>query len=438
MRRITLDNGLTVIVQEEHTAPLASVWCWYKVGSKDEQPGLTGVSHWVEHMNFKGTANIPRDQVKGIIEQFGGSWNGYTFIDQTTYLETATRDALDRMLFIEAERMASCLYHPDDCESERTVIISELHGGENDPDQLLDQELTATAFKAHSYRHPTIGWISDLESMSRDDLYGYYRRYYVPNNATLVVVGDVDTDEALRRVEHYFGSIPDGPLATRPHTVEPVQTGERRLTIRREGTTSYLKVGYHAPALTDPAFFPTLVLDAVLTGAKGLNLWSSFRVPPPQRNARLYRALVERGFASSVSGSLLPTEQPFLYTVSVTATDGASPANVESALLDELDRVRREGIADAELARAKAQLRARLVFENDSVTNIAHQLGYFDTIATVDLFGTLPAQIAAVTLDQVGAAAAAMLGDANRTVGWFEPPPLNRTAAERSTVTSHV
>ena len=169
-----------VLIQEEHTAPLASVWCWYKVGSKDERPGLTGVSHWCEHMNFKGTTNIPRDQVKGIIEQYGGSWNGYTWIDQTTYLETATRDALDRMLFIEAERMANCLYHPDDCESERTVIISELQGGENDPDQLLDQELTATAFKAHPYRHPTIGWLSDLQTMTRDDLYGYYRRFYVP------------------------------------------------------------------------------------------------------------------------------------------------------------------------------------------------------------------------------------------------------------------
>ena len=138
LRSATLDNGLKVLVLEEHTAPLASVWCWYKVGSKDERPGLTGVSHWVEHMNFKGTTNIPRDQVKGIIEQFGGSWNGYTWIDQTTYLETATRDALDRMLFIESERMARCLYHPDDCESERTVIISELQGGENDPELLLE------------------------------------------------------------------------------------------------------------------------------------------------------------------------------------------------------------------------------------------------------------------------------------------------------------
>ena len=197
-RTAFLDNGLKILIQEVHTAPLASVWCWYKVGSRDEMPGLTGVSHWVEHMNFKGTTNIPREKVKGIIEEFGGSWNGYTWIDQTTYLETATRDALDRMLFIEAERMANGLYEPDECESERTVIISELQGGENDPDQLLEIEVNAAAFKAHPYGHPTIGWLSDLQRMTRDDLYGYYRRYYVPNNATLVIVGDVDPDEAMR------------------------------------------------------------------------------------------------------------------------------------------------------------------------------------------------------------------------------------------------
>ena len=430
LRALTLDNGLKVLIQEEHTAPLASVWCWYKVGSKDERPGLTGVSHWCEHMNFKGTANIPRDQVKGIIEQFGGSWNGYTWIDQTTYLETATRDALDRMLFIESERMASCLYHPDDCESERTVIISELQGGENDPDQLLDQELTATAFKAHPYRHPTIGWLPDLETMTREDLYGYYRRYYVPNNATLVIVGDVDTTEALRRVEHYFGAIRPGPEPSRLRTVEPEQTGERRLTIARESTTAYLKVGYHAPSATGPHFFPLLILDAVLTGAKGLNLWSSFRVPPPQRSARLYRALVERGLASSVSGALMPTEQPFLYTVSVTATEGAALASVESALLEALDRVRLEGITGAELVKAKAQLRARLVFDSDSVTNIAHQLGYYETIASLDVFTTAPARIAAVTVEEVAAAARAVLPAANRTVGWFDPLPVGSGSSQ--------
>jgi zinc protease len=421
MRETTLDNGLKVIVREEHAAPLASVWCWYRVGSKDERPGLTGVSHWVEHMNFKGTTNIPRDQVKGIIEQYGGSWNGYTWIDQTTYLETASRDALDRMLFIESERMANSLYHPDDCESERTVIIAELQGGENDPDQLLDQELVATAFKAHPYRHPTIGWLSDLETMTRDDLYSYYRRYYVPNNATLVVVGDVETDDVLRRVERQFGGIAPGPEPQRIRTVEPEQTGERRLTIRKESTTAYLKIGMHAPGANDASFVPLLALDAVLTGAKGINLWASFRVPPPQRSARLFRALVERGLASAVSGSLLPTEQPFIYIISATVRSDVALAAVEAALVEELDRVRRDGVTAAELAKAKAQLKARIVFDNDSVTHIAHQLGYFETIGAADLVRSAPSRIDAVTLDDVARAARDVLTADNRTTGWFEP-----------------
>jgi zinc protease len=421
LRTITLDNGLKVSIKEEHTAPLASVWCWYKVGSKDERPGRTGISHWVEHMNFKGTTNIPRDQIKGIIEQFGGSWNGYTWIDQTTYMETASRDAVDRMLFIESERMARCLYHPDDCETERTVIISELHGSENDPDQLLDQELTATAIKAHPYRHPTIGWLSDLVSMTRDDLFEHYRSYYVPNNAHLVLVGDVDSDEALRAVERHFGPIAGGPAPRRQQTTEPEQTGERRLTINREGTTAYLKVGFHAPSIRDPEFFPVLVLDAVLSGAKGLNLWSSFRVPAPQRSTRLYRALIEQGLASAVAGALLPTAEPFLYTLSTVATEGTSLGRLEEALVRELDDLQRHGITLQELERAKVQLNARFVFENDSIANVAHQIGYFEAIGADDVLGSLATRVAAVTLEQVAHAASALLVRSNRTVGWFDP-----------------
>lgn len=417
---ITLDNGLTVIVQEMRTAPLASVWCWYKVGSKDERPGLTGVSHWVEHMNFKGTINIPRDQVKGIIEQFGGTWNGYTWIDQTTYLETASREALDRMLFIEAERMVNGLYDPEDCESERTVVISELQGGENDPEQVLDTEVTAAAFRAHPYRHPTIGWLSDLESMTRDDLYGHYRRYYIPNNATLVVVGDVETGDVLRRVERHFGRIPAGPEPPRIRTIEPEQLGERRVRLERDGTAAYLKLAYHAPSAAHPDFFPLLLLDAALTGAKGVNLWSSFH-KPPQRSARLYRALVDSRLASSVFGVLLPTEQPFLYTVSITATDGVPLDMVEEAALRELDMVARNGITASELVKARRQLRARLVFEADSVTNIAHQLGYFRTIGAPDVYAELLPRIERVTLEDVGRTASRVLAARNRTVGTFEP-----------------
>jgi zinc protease len=428
VREHVLDNGLRVLIQEVHTAPLASVWCWYRVGSKDEGPGLTGVSHWVEHMNFKGTTNIPREKVKGIIEKFGGYWNGYTWIDQTTYTETATRDALDHMLFIEAERMANCLYEAADCDSERTVIIAELQGGENDPDTLLDQELTAAAFRAHPYRHPTIGWLSDLEGMTRDDLYGYYRRFYVPNNATLVIVGDVDADDSMRAVMRQFGGLPSRDVGRRIHTREPEQLGERRVTVSREGTTAYLKAGFHAPAAGDPDFLPMLVLDAVLTGAKGINLWASFRTPPPQRSARLYQALVNTGLASAVSGGLMPTAEPFLYTISVTATEGASVAALEGLLLAELDRVRRHGVTPQELRKAKNQLRARLVFENDSISNIAHQLGYFDTIGSWRTFTAIPQQIEVVTLEQVAAVAARRLSPLNRTMGLFDPLPAGSEA----------
>jgi len=416
-----LSNGLKVLVRESHTAPLVSVWCWYRVGSRDEGPGRTGASHWVEHMNFKGTRNIPRDDMKGLVERFGGMWNGYTWIDQTTYVETAGRDALDQLLFLEAERMANAIYEPAECESERTVIISELQGGENDPDQLLDQEVTATAFRAHPYRHPTIGWLGDLKSMTRDDLYGHYRRYYVPNNATLVVAGDVDSDDVLRRVERTLGKVAAADAPPRVSLVEPPQLGERRVVVERPGTTAYLKLAWHAPAATDADFFPMLVLDAILTGAKGLNLWSSFRGAPPQRKSRLYAAVVDRSLASSVSGALLPTAQPFLYTVSLTAMQGVTLPAVESAVLDAIGALCADGVTDEEMVRARRQLRARFVFENDSVTNIAHQLGYFETVTGPGFLPELQARVDAVTNEQVREVARRRLSATCRTVGWFVP-----------------
>ena len=421
VRETVLGNGLKVLIQEVHTAPLASVWCWYRVGSKDEGPGVTGVSHWCEHMNFKGTKNIPRDQVKGIIEKFGGSWNGYTWIDQTTYLETASRDALDRMLFIEAERMDASLYDPADCESERTVIISELQGGENDPEQLLDTEVTAAAFKVHPYHHPTIGWLSDLETMTRDDLYGHYRKYYVPSNATLVIVGDVDTETTLKSVEKHFGAISPGVPPARVKQSEPEQQAERRVVLRKPGTTAYWKAGFHAPAFDDEMFFPLLVADAVLNGAAGLNIWSGGGVARPQRSARLYRALVDKGLASMVSGALMPTQHPYLYSIQAAVADGQALSAVEAAMLAEIDKLRTAGITPEELKKVHAQLRARFVYDGDSVTDIAHQIGYFETIAEWSAYHNLRRRLDAVTIEQVQAAAMKYLAPANCTIGWFEP-----------------
>ena len=421
VRETTLANGLTILVQEIHTAPLVSVWCWYRVGSGDEPAGLTGVSHWVEHMNFKGTENIPREEMKGIVERVGGMWNGYTWIDQTTYLETAASAALDKMLFIEAERMSRGLYDPSECESERTVIISELQGGDNDPEQLLETEVTATALRVHPYGHPTIGWLQDLQSMSRDDLYNFYKRHYVPNNATLVVVGDVDADDVFRRAEGHFGRISEGASSTRKRTAEPPQAGERRVLLERDGTTAYLKLAFPAPAATSPEFFPMLVLDAALTGAKGVSLWNACRDAPPQRKARLYSALVERGLASSVSGSLLPTSDPFLFTVSLTAAAGVPLDGLEEAALAEIDRARRGGLSAQEITRAKRQLRTRLVLENDGVTSVAHQLGYFSTVAGPNYLTELQARIDRVTPEDVATLARERLGATTRTVGRFQP-----------------
>ena len=234
-------------------------------------------------------------------------------------------------------------------------------------------------------------------------------------------MGDVDTADVLRRVDKQFGPIPAGAAPRRVSVVEPEQPGERRIEVSREGTTAYLKLAYHAPAAGDRDFFPMLVLDAILTGAKGINLWSSFRTPPPQRSARLYRALVERRLASAVGAGVLPTEHPFLYLISATAMDGVSLQDVESAATVALDDVVRDGITERELVKAKNQLRARLVFENDSVTNLGHQLGYFQTVASLDVYQDAPNRISAVTQDQVEGVAKKYLRTDRRTVGCFTP-----------------
>jgi zinc protease len=243
------------------------------------------------------------------------------------------------------------------------------------------------------------------------------------------VVGDVDADDVLRRAERHFLHIPAGAAAPRRRPQEPPQLGERRVLVEREGTTSYLKLAFRAPAAGDPDFFPMLVLDAVLSGAKGLSLWCAFRGAPPQRKSRLYTALVERGLATAVSGSILPTLDPFLYTVSLSAADGVPLEVLEGAALAELEKLQTAGVSDSEISRARRQLNARLVFENDGVTNLAHQLGYFETVAGPGYIDDLEFRIASVTPDQVREVARRRLNAANRTVGWYRPVPAGRPGA---------
>lgn len=416
-----LDNGLRVLICPLGGAPLVSVWCWYHVGSKDEAPGTTGASHWVEHMNFKGTADISREDLKVWIERAGGTWNGYTWIDQTTYFETLASDALDLALQIESERMTECLYDPEEFESERTVIISELQGNENNPAYLLGVEVAAAAFRAHPYGWPTIGWQSDLETMQREQLWDHYRGYYVPNNATLVIAGDVDPADALERAKRWFADKEPGERPAPVRTRESAQEGERRVAVERPGTTKYLDVAYHAPAFGDDDFIPLLVADAVLSGGKGVNLWAGGFGRNARTTSPLYAALVEPELVSGVSSALLPTEQPYLYGVSATVRNGVAEAAVEEALFTAIDDLASTAPSDHALQKAKNQLLTQFAFDDEGVTKIGHQLGYFATIADWQMLGEVPAAIESVSAEQVRDVAARRLTSRQRTVGWFRP-----------------
>ena len=419
-----LDNGLRVLLRPSYGAPLVSVWCWYHVGSKDERPGTTGASHWVEHMNFKGTEGISREDLKVWIERAGGAWNGYTWIDQTTYFETLSSDALDLALRIESERMTSCIYEEDEFESERSVIIAELQGNQNNPSYLLGVDVAAEAFRTHPYGWPTIGWLSDLETMSRNDLYNHYRNYYVPNNATLVIVGDIEPKEALRSVQQYFGSIERGNSPPSVQTREPEQKGERRVSVERPGTTCYLDVAFHAPAVRDEDFVPLLVADAVLSGGKGINLWAGGFGRDARTTSPLYQALVEPELVAAVSSALLPTEQPYLYSISATVRDGVSESTVEDALFTVFDSLASERSTDHNLQKAKNQLLTQLAFDDEGVTRIGHQLGYFSTVADWKMIFEIEEQIKSVTAENIRDVVARRLVSSRRTIGWFRPQAL--------------
>ena len=419
-----LDNGLRVLLRPSHAAPLVSVWCWYHVGSKDERPGTTGASHWVEHMNFKGTEGISREDLKVWIERAGGAWNGYTWIDQTTYFETLSSDALDLALHIESERMTSCIYEEDEFESERSVIIAELQGNQNNPAYLLGVDVAAEAFRAHPYGWPTIGRLSDLETMSRNDLYNHYRNYYCPNNATLVIVGDIEPNEALRSVQQYFGSIERGNRPPGVQTRDPEQKNERRVSVERPGTTRYLDVAFHAPAVGDEDFVPLLVADAVFSGGKGINLWAGGFGRDARTTSPLYQALVETELVAAVSSALLPTEQPYLYSISATVRDGIPESAVEDALFAVLDSLASERSADHSLQKAKNQLLTQLAFDDEGVTRIGHQLGYFSTIADWKMIFEIEEQINSVTAENIRDVVARRLVSSRRTVGWFRPQAM--------------
>ena len=414
----TLDNGLTVILKESRRAPVTTFWVWYRAGSRDEVPGITGIAHWAEHMLFKGSAAFPKGEIDTQIARNGGAMNGFTWLDFTTFFETLPSDRIDLSLRIEADRMVNSLFDPQEIEPERTVIISERQGAENSPTFLLGEEVVGAAFRVHPYHHDTIGDLCDLETISRDDLYRHYQTYYGPNNAIAVAVGDFEAAEMLARIGERFGPLPARSEPRPVNRPEPPQRGERRVSLEGPGSTAYLQVAYHTPAATDPDFFPLLVATSILTGASGMNL---FAPGPPNRSSRLYKALVETGLAAGVSGSLPAMLDPFLYDVTATVRAGRALGEVEAALDAEIDRIAREPISEQELRTAVKQAQAQFAYSSESVTNQGFWLGYSSVVADTGWFESFLDRLSAVTVDDVGRVAMAYLARRNRTMGHYVP-----------------
>lgn len=414
-----LDNGLRVLIKPMHHAPVASFWVWYRVGSRNELPGTTGISHWVEHMLFKGTEAFPKGDLDRQVARQGGMLNGMTWMDFTTFLETLPARDIELAMQIESDRMVNALFDEQEVESERSVIISERQGSENRPTFLLDEEVQAVAFRVHPYHHETIGNMCDLETITRDQLWNHYRTYYGPHNAIAVLVGDIDVDWARERIEHYFGGLPRG-LEPRPVTqVEPESTGERRVHLEGDGATSYLEVCYRAPAAQDEDFVTLRVLNAVLAGANSMSLFGGGS--GDNRSSRLYKALVETELAAGVASSVVPTVDPFLYSISLTVRSGHTPDEVEAALDAELDKLLTEPVSQEELVKAAKQVRAQFAYSSESVTNQAYWLGFSEIVADYGWFEGFLDRLAAVTAEDVQALARTMLRRRNRVTGTYVP-----------------
>ncbi len=417
--RTTLKNGMIVLLKELHSAPIISSWVWYRVGSRDEVPPLTGISHLVEHMQFKGTPDYPAEMMDKAVARDGGMRNAFTFLDWTTYFETMPADKIDLALRLEADRMVNSAFDEKEFSSERTVVISEREGNENEPMFLLGEAVQQAAFRVHPYHHEIIGDLADLKTMRRDDLYQHYRKYYVPNNAVMGIAGDFETQEMLGRIQELFGPIPTGPTPPRLAREEPPQRGETRLTVEGPGQTTYVQVAYRFPAASSPDFFSLTVLDSLLAGPSNLNMFGGGGIS--NKTSRLYRALVDKQYVVGFSAGANATVDPFLYSLSMTIHPKRKPEEALTALDEQIRLVQKELVAREEIRRAIKQARANFAFGTENITNQAFWLGYAEMFADYSWFESYLDNLAKVTPKDVQRVAREYLRPQMRVVGTYVP-----------------
>lgn len=404
-----LDNGLKILLLEEHKAPVVTVHIWYRVGGRNEQPGTTGLSHLLEHMMFKGTSKVGPGQFSRIIRKNGGRDNAFTSEDYTGYFETFASDQVELALKLEADRMRGLLLDSKEIEAEKKVVMEERRlRTEDDPVSALREAMGAAAFQAHPYRQPIIGWMTDIERLTREDLVRYYNTYYVPNNAVLIVVGDFKSDELLPKIRHHFGPIPRAVDPPAVRSVEPEQRGERRVLLKKEAELPFVFMGYHVPNLKHPDNFALEVLAYILSGGK---------------SARIYKSLVYEQQLALFAGGGYDRESvdPNLFPLYASVMPGKTAEEIERALTAEIERVKNEPVSDRELQKVKNQIEADFLFGQDSVFNLARVLAEYEIVANWRTWEVYLPGIRAVTAADLQRVAKAYLTPDNRTVAVLIP-----------------
>jgi len=402
-----LDNGLVVLTKELHTSPIVTSMIWYRVGSRNEELGQTGKSHFLEHMLFKGTNRFKKGQIDLLTLKNGGNNNAFTSHDFTAYYFNFASDRWNIALDIEADRMINCVFEPEEFESEKKVVIEELKGGLDSPWGLLIQEVNAAAYKVHPYRNPVIGWLNDVERATATEQQAYYRKHYQPNNAVLVLTGDFSTAQVLDEAAKRFGGIPSGPVAVQPVITEPEQKGEKRIVVRWRSKVPRIAIAFHAPAIADSDSYALQILGIVLSEGK---------------SSRLYQRLVEREqTVTFVSADYGESKDPTLFNIRAEGRGDHTAEEIEAGIYDELERITRDGISKTELERAKHQIHAHFILSRERTSDQAMLLGQIESLSGLEYIDTYLQRIAAVTAADVSMAGARYLRADNRTVGCLLP-----------------
>jgi zinc protease len=422
VERFALPNGLSVILAPEPRSPTVSVWVWYRVGSKNEWPGVTGASHWVEHMLFQGSPKYAKGEIDRAIVEVGGTLNAFTDHDFTAYFSTVPKERIAIPLDIESDRMTRALLDPPEVERERTVIRSEREGNENWPEFRVDEELYALAFRQHPYRWEPLGYPEDILRLTPQNLADYYHRFYGTRNATLVVSGGFEPVALRAEVTRLFGRLPTGGADPNVTIVEPPARGERRATLNGPGTTPFLELAWRAPSIHDANTAATILVDVVLGGETGLfaagSGWGHSGEHP---SARLYRRLVDPGLAVRATSEWRPRVHPGLFHIHAQAARGVQLDQLETAILEETERLAKLGPTPTELADARTKVARGADLAYEGASKAGFRLGYFAMLGPAPFEGQLLRKILKTTAPEIRDQARRLFDPDERVVVRYSP-----------------